>query len=128
MQESGSLCELQEGTLLGAVKFNGVLPWERDADITFHTNNFSTILGLRDKLKEAGYILRKGKEPWCCVDGVEAGGTFTLASSYWVAELYGQHLMDSEKLLKQNIKPTVVHFDGERVTTPTSPGLFSRNR
>jgi len=40
-QEGGFLCKLQAGTLLGAVKFNSVLPWELDADIIIHCNNFT---------------------------------------------------------------------------------------
>ena len=39
-----SICQLQEGTVLGAVKLGGILPWERDADIMVHSNNFSYLL------------------------------------------------------------------------------------
>ena len=40
-------CEFQEGTLLGAVKFGKVLPWERDGDLTFWSANFSAMWDLR---------------------------------------------------------------------------------
>ena len=50
---------MQEGTLLGAVKFNGILPWERDGDVTFHTNNFTAIASLAGKFRGAGYTLSK---------------------------------------------------------------------
>lgn len=40
------LCELQEGTLLGALKFGSSLPWEVDADITLHANNFTAFAEL----------------------------------------------------------------------------------
>ncbi|KAG7171360.1 Fukutin-related protein-like 3, partial [Homarus americanus] len=53
----GLLCELQEGTLLGAVKLEGVMPWERDADITFHTKNFTALGELKDVFDRAGYSL-----------------------------------------------------------------------
>lgn len=62
------------------------------------------------------------------MDGVVAGGIFMLTSDSWHIEIYGQHLMDSEKLRKENISPTLVHFDGQLVATPASPGLFARNR
>ena len=55
------MCEMQEGTLLGAVKFNGVLPWERDADVTFHTSNFTAIANLANKFRDAGYTLSTNK-------------------------------------------------------------------
>lgn len=35
------LCALQDGTLMGAVKFNSILPWELDGDLTLHKHNFS---------------------------------------------------------------------------------------
>ena len=61
------------------------------------------------------------------MDGVIAGGIFMLSSPHWHIEIYGQHLMDSEKLLLENITPTLIDFDGQLVPTPASPGLFARN-
>lgn len=37
----GLFCEMQEGTILGALKFNGLLPWELDADLTLHAKNYT---------------------------------------------------------------------------------------
>lgn len=50
-------CELQEGTLLGAVKLNKVLPWERDADITFLTADFPKLLKIKDIFTRQGYVV-----------------------------------------------------------------------
>jgi hypothetical protein len=53
---SNAICELQEGTLLGAIKFNKVLPWERDADITFLTSDYDKIKETRRSMEERGYL------------------------------------------------------------------------
>ena len=50
-------CELQEGTLLGAVKLNKVLPWERDADITFLTADFPKLVKIKDAFTRQGYVI-----------------------------------------------------------------------
>ena len=50
-------CELQEGTLLGAVKLNKVLPWERDADITFVTADFPKLVKIKDVFTRQGYVV-----------------------------------------------------------------------
>lgn len=50
-------CELQEGTLLGAVKLNKVLPWERDADITFLTEDFPKLVKIKDVFTGKGYAI-----------------------------------------------------------------------
>ncbi len=50
-------CELQEGTLLGAVKLNKVLPWERDADITFLTADFPKLVKIKDVFTRQGYVV-----------------------------------------------------------------------
>ena len=52
---NNATCELQEGTLLGAVKLNKVLPWERDADITFLTADFPKLVKLGDVFHQEGY-------------------------------------------------------------------------
>lgn len=50
-------CEIQEGTLLGAVKLNKVLPWERDADITFLTVDFPKLVKIKDVFTRQGYVI-----------------------------------------------------------------------
>lgn len=40
------MCELNDGTLLGALKFNGILPWEIDADISVEGDNFTKFADL----------------------------------------------------------------------------------
>ena len=50
-------CELQEGTLLGAVKLNKVLPWERDADITFLTVDFPKLVKIKNVFTRQGYVV-----------------------------------------------------------------------
>ena len=113
----------------GAVKFNKVLPWERDADITFLTANYSAFKQLRSKLYAAGYSLSDDDNSlWCCVDGRQAGGKFQISTTRWTLELYGQHKMESEMLVASGQKPTKVQLAGQWVTVMRNPGLFARNR
>ena len=125
----GLLCEAKEGTLLGAVKFNGVLPWERDADLGFLTANFSVLLGLKKFFIARGYDLAKTADPWCCADGREAGGIFYLTKkdSRWRVEIYGDHRLNSETLMDKGWPRTRLLFDGQWVGVPRNPGLYSRN-
>ena len=37
-------CQLQEGSLLGAVKLSNILPWERDADIAILSSDFEKLI------------------------------------------------------------------------------------
>lgn len=127
-EKAGAICELQEGTLLGAVKLNKVLPWERDADITFLTANYSQLQKLKATFESAGYAFRDGSALWCCADNRTAGGKFRIGSGHWHAELYGQHIMDSELLMQNSIKPTKVLLNGNWVNVPRNPGLHARNR
>ena len=92
------ICELQEGTLMGAVKFGKVLSWERDADITVLSSNFSAFVNLSPVFASAGYFMRITGQTKCCVEGRLAGGTLIMSSrgSPWYVEVYGQHRMDSE--------------------------------
>ncbi|XP_063862820.1 uncharacterized protein LOC135102068 [Scylla paramamosain] len=122
------LCELQEGSLLGALKVGGVMPWERDADLTFHTKNYTALEALKDVFERAGYSLHLTDNRWCCVDGRWAGGQGSLSSEMWRAELWSQHAMDSEENLLAGRPRTRVEFDGSWVAAPSSPGQYVRNR
>ncbi|XP_001637005.2 uncharacterized protein LOC5517036 isoform X1 [Nematostella vectensis] len=127
--ESNSIvCELQEGTLLGAVKMGKVLPWERDADITFLTRDYEKLRSMERVFTDRGYIFRDVSPPWCCIDGREAGGKIEITADGWSIQLYGQHIMDSETLINKGLRPTRVLFSGQWVTVPTNPGEHIRNR
>jgi hypothetical protein len=120
---------LNELLNLGAVKFNKVLPWERDADLTFLTANYSAIQKLGKKFQEAGYSFSPHKNSlWCCVDGRQAGGEISMSADGWSVVLYGQHLMESEILATRGEAPTKIDFAGQMVTVVRNPGLFARNR
>lgn len=111
------------------MKFSKVLPWERDADLTFLTANYSAFKKLRPLFEAAGYKFTSHDESiWCCVDGRKAGGLFTMSRDGWRIELYGQHLMESEMLVARGESPTKVNFAGQMVTVMRNPGLFARNR
>lgn len=61
-EEHDVACELMEGTLLGALKFNSLLPWERDADIAFYAGDFHKIVAMRGEIRKNGYDFKiKGK-------------------------------------------------------------------
>lgn len=93
----------------GAVKFNKVLPWERDADLTFLTANYSAFKALGPVFKDAGYsFTAHDSSIWCCADGRKAGGKFSMFVDGWSIELYGQHRMESEMLVASGEKPTKV--------------------
>lgn len=127
-EDNNIICELQEGTLLGAVKLHKVLPWERDADLTFLTSNFTAFTKLKKFITENYSYSDDAGSLWCCVDNRTAGGKISVHSKNWHIELYGQHIMDSEMLLIEGIKPTKVLFDGQWVGVPRNPGWHARNR
>lgn len=122
------ICELQEGTLLGAVKLHTVLPWERDADLTFLTANFTAFAKLNKYIRKKYYYSDDPGSLWCCVDNRTAGGKIKVSSKNWHIELYGQHLMDSEMLRMDGVKPTKALLDGQWVGVPRNPGWHARNR
>ncbi|KAL9979499.1 hypothetical protein ACROYT_G017173 [Oculina patagonica] len=121
-------CELQEGTLLGAVKLNKVLPWERDADITFLTADFPKLVKIKDVFNRQGYVVHDIQQPWCCVEGHKAGGKIELLANGWSIQMYGQHRMSSRRTLTNEHPPTKVFFSGSWLNVPFNPGLYVRNR
>jgi len=56
------LCQLNAGTNLGAIKFNSVLPWELDADISVHHSNLTAF----DKLK-SNFLAKNSGFTWVCI-------------------------------------------------------------
>ena len=111
----------------GAVKFNGVLPWELDADIVFLSANFSVIENLKSKITKAGYGISVGSRP-SVKNGRQQGGYFGLKTTNWRIELWGYSAFDTQLTRARGLRPTKVLFAGQWVNHPHNPGLFARNR
>ena len=46
---TNTICQLQEGSLLGAVKLENILPWERDCDIAVLSSQFNNLTNYLEK-------------------------------------------------------------------------------
>ncbi|XP_037088071.1 uncharacterized protein LOC119108586 isoform X2 [Pollicipes pollicipes] len=128
-QEAGATCELQEGTLLGAVKLGTILPWERDADIAFSSADFDKLDSMKKRFSDDGFRWVQRTPASCCYENRTTGGSALVLTGAWQAELWGQHWMDTEKLRDQaGLPPTRVLLDGRWYPAPRNPGLYVRNR
>lgn len=127
-ENAGIYCEVMEGSQLGAVKLKKVLPWERDADIQFLSENYTAIQKLRPRFEAAGYKFEDRKGTECCTDGRKTSGIFVIYRNGWGVDFYGRPKLESEMLVANGQQPTKVMFAGQWVTAMRNPGLSSRNR
>ncbi|XP_028402712.1 uncharacterized protein LOC114525530 [Dendronephthya gigantea] len=127
--DAGAICEFASGTMIGAVKFNGVLPWDMDGDIIFVSNNFTALKNLEGKIKNAGYKLSVGYGT-TVKNGRTERGYFGLRTTNWRVELWGlpEKTFGTQIDVARGVIPTKVMFAGQWVNHPHNPGLFTRNR
>ena len=130
-EKIGLFCHLDGGTTLGAMKFNGILPWERDADLSYVTSKNITFWEHRDEFRKLGYTLllifpencRKfnGSNQRCY--------HYVLQVPHWRIELWGAtpRLM-TYFLREKKIESTKLLIGGLWMNAPTNPALTSRNR
>ena len=106
-----------------------IFPWERDADLAFLAQNFSSLVNLKEYFKENGYTLQVVSEPRCCVDRVLTGGIIrVLTPNGLPVELWGQHRLSSVIHEQSGIAPTRINFYGNLVRVTRNPGRHVRNR
>ncbi|XP_060589904.1 uncharacterized protein LOC132745095 isoform X2 [Ruditapes philippinarum] len=127
--EVGMICELQEGTTLGAVKMEKTIPWDIDYDLRFITNNCSLCKKLADKFKNNGMSYGDFVTP-CCTKVLKLGEINYVGVGYKRAggDISGHPTLDTEIYSKMGFKPTKVFFDGEWLNVPRNPGFILRNR
>ena len=104
------------------------LPWERDADIRFLSDNYTAIQKLRPRFEAAGYKFDDRKKTECCTDGRKSSGAFVVYKNGWGVDIYGRPVLESEKLVASGQLPTKVMVSGEWMTAMRNPGLSARNR
>ena len=130
-QRIGLFCHLDGGTTVGAIKFNGILPWERDADISYVTSSTITFWDHRDEFNDLGYTLSL-KYPEECPK-FDTGNVrclhFNLNVPHWRIELWGATPRLMTDFLQENmIESTKLLIGGRWMNAPTNPALNSRNR
>ncbi|PFX11783.1 uncharacterized protein LOC111319224 [Stylophora pistillata] len=127
-ENTGIHCQLNAGTLLGAVKFKKILPWERDADVYFISDNYTAIQKLRPRFEAAGYTFKDTKGTECCTNGRRTSGIFLIYGNGWKVDFYGRPTLEAEILVANGQQPTKVMLAGQWVTATRNPGLVARNR
>ena len=105
-----------------------MLPWERDADIKFLSENYTAIQRLRPKFEAAGFELIDEGGTECCTDGRKTRGIFLVSKNGWTVDVYGAAMLESELLVASGQRPTKVMLAGQWVTAMRNPGLSARNR
>ena len=114
---------LNAGTMLGAIKFGGILPWELDADVSFARENSSAVLArsLWNYFKETGYTVRNySNKKRVHIDLHRKGSSWKLEFNGLCNYAYmkGGAIYDA-----LHIKQTLVNLDGEWIPTVSNPGL-----
>lgn len=132
--------ELDSGTLLGSAKLMMTLPWERDHDLVFRSNQFTSLLNITSLFQKYGYSLNPKLNSACLnsTDPVDCGYVGVNANR-WRMELWGKNIFPGDYIRKMNSKklPSVSRFKLNRtlslignrwMPTTTNPGRHSRKR
>ncbi|XP_066936859.1 uncharacterized protein [Clytia hemisphaerica] len=120
---------LIEGSVLGAVKFNGISKWEQDADIAIKSKDFTRLLLVMDDLNEMNYTLVIDQPVQCCHGHVKFGGVAHIRVFHWSIQIYGFDSLGEVEGAQTNIEMG----NGNRKSSfnakvAENPGRYSRNR
>ncbi|XP_064101556.1 uncharacterized protein LOC135212102 [Macrobrachium nipponense] len=113
--------ELHAGSVLGALKMNGYLPWDYDHDISIFCKDFSTWRNTNSMLK------RKQ-----CYNYVTKHNVYLTVNcpGYFLELVCHQHNASSYQFLPPEYtdKPTLIKYAGKDIAVRPNPGLYARNR
>jgi len=118
--------ELDTGSALGGVKFNGLIPWDVDGDLIALTSDIE-IFGKSetvDYFRKNGYIL-SGYKP-------DGSRYVDITFNGFDIEVWGMSIVTNTQFLPLELQKhatfTKANIRGNWIDTAFSPGLFSRNR
>ncbi|XP_078344664.1 uncharacterized protein LOC144630209 isoform X2 [Oculina patagonica] len=126
--------ELDSGSVLGGVKFNGLIPWDVDGDFFV----LSTEIQIFNKaetieyFQRSGYSLTEYEEPMLDGKKYMYDGYVKISFNAFYIEVFGTTVMSNTVYLPSELqKPetfTKANIRGIWVDTKYSPGLYARNR
>ncbi|KAK2155561.1 hypothetical protein NP493_2065g00008 [Ridgeia piscesae] len=129
-EKLGIFCRTNCGTTLGAIKFNGVLPWELDADISYTPSNDMNFWQRKDEFIKLGYTITK-QYPGKCRQfnqNISECRKFAVRSKFWKVDIWDNTPQNVTKWLRiHRLKPTKVQIGDRWVNSLTNPGLYARN-
>ena len=118
--------ELDTGSALGGVKFNGLIPWDIDGDLIALTSDVE-IFGKRetvDYFRKNGYNLTGYQSTGSRYVDIQFNG--------FGIEVWGMSIVTNTQYLPPELRNratfTKANIRGNWIDTAFSPGLFSRNR
>ena len=132
-EKIGIYCQVDSGTAMGALKFNGILPWELDADILYIPDNRTSFWYHKDEFAKLGYTFKLQFPSQChqfdqknyrCIH-------FDVATEGFRLELFGDLPRSrswQEFPKKEVLLPTKMLISGLWVNAPRNPGLTMNNR
>ena len=120
--------KIMAGLTLGAVKFNGFLPWDLDGDVWFHDSSFFTFVQHKSEFGNESLIVSHMRSPKKVKVNFTDSALFKIFTpsglSIDMPGVFGK-LADSIRN-KQDL--SLVAFNGVWLRADKSPGLFARNR
>jgi len=128
--EFNVVCEALAGTLLGAIKFNSILPWEEDADIYFLSSNYSALRSSKTKFQAAGYKFKNNNalkpflESYIRNTTLSQSGHFDVFSKHWRLQFIAVPFLPS---VTNTFAQTKLRLNGNWIRAPRNPGLVARN-
>lgn len=134
-QERNILFELDSGSVLGAVKMSGLMPYDVDGDISLLSNNFSILYSFQEYIRQKGFNLNAYSRPKWDVNGTiikSKKGYLMFHSPHIYTEIYGWPTLSGFLFLPPELRDPVyftkVLMNGYWISSSFCPGLFARNR